>query len=111
MSFAVTLRPVGYLRRSSRQVTVRPFAVVVLAISFPIGSYARNRSPRQFDEIKENRRCSILFHLLVPGGKWHTDKVKPDSSANLCSSTFHKRNRQPLLPPPSAVISSVLPLG
>jgi hypothetical protein len=24
---------------------------------------------RQFDEMKENRRCSTLFHLLVPGGK------------------------------------------
>ena len=25
--------------------------------------------PRQFIAICENRRCSILFHLLVPGGK------------------------------------------
>ena len=26
----------------------------------------------QFNEICENSRCSILFHLLVPGGKWLT---------------------------------------
>ena len=25
--------------------------------------------PRQFIAMCENRRCSILFHLLVPGGK------------------------------------------
>jgi len=25
--------------------------------------------PRQFLLIKETLRCSILFHLLVPGGK------------------------------------------
>ena len=25
--------------------------------------------PRQFWLMYENRRCSILFHLLVPGGK------------------------------------------
>jgi hypothetical protein len=24
--------------------------------------------PRQFWLMKENKRCSILFHLLVPGG-------------------------------------------
>ena len=28
-----------------------------------------NGLPRQFWVMKENRRCSILFHLLVPGGK------------------------------------------
>ena len=27
--------------------------------------------PRQFWLMKENNRCSILFHLLVPGGKLH----------------------------------------
>jgi hypothetical protein len=26
--------------------------------------------PRQFLVIWENRRCSILFHLLVPGCPW-----------------------------------------
>jgi len=32
ISSAVTFRPTVYLRRSSRQVTVKPLAVVVLAI-------------------------------------------------------------------------------
>jgi hypothetical protein len=30
-----------------------------------------------------------LFHLLVPGGKWHTEIRNPVSLANRCSSTFH----------------------
>jgi hypothetical protein len=29
----------------------------------------RAGSPRQFEEMNEKRRCSTLFHLLVPGGK------------------------------------------
>jgi len=32
-------------------------------------------------------------------------------AANFCSSSFHKRKRQPLLPPASAVISSFRALG
>ena len=28
--------------------------------------------PRQFWLMKANSRCSILFHLLVPGGRWQT---------------------------------------
>src|SRR6202140_1806814 len=67
--------------------------------------------PRQFWLIKENRRCSILFHLLVPGGKWLTAMASPVSSASVCSSSFHKRRRDPLLPPPSAVISRRLACG
>ena len=62
-------------------------------------------SPRQLEEIKENSRCSTLFHLLVPGGKWHTRIDRPVASANFCSPTFHDRKRYPLLPPPSAVIT------
>jgi len=33
------------------------------------------------------------------------------SSANFCSSTFHKRTREPLLPPPSALISRQAAFG
>src|SRR5216684_2900455 len=62
--------------------------------------------PRQLEEMKENKRCSTLFHLLVPGGKWQTVSVSPVWSAKRCNSHFHSRRRQPLLPPPSAVISS-----
>ncbi len=42
--------------------------LVVLLIRLTIVSKVRSGRPRQFIEMKENRRCSILFHLLVPGG-------------------------------------------
>jgi len=32
----------------------------------------RKGLPRQLMLMKEKSGCSILFHLLVPGGKWHT---------------------------------------
>src|SRR5260221_9926085 len=56
--------------------------------------------------MKEKRRCSILFHLLVPGGRWLTTMSMPSWLASFCSSRFHSRTRDPLLPPPSAVISN-----
>ena len=58
-----------------------------------------------------DNRCSILFHLLVPGGKWHTRMLSPVSLANRLSSSFHSRTREPLLPPPSAVIVSSRAFG
>src|SRR2546421_3719137 len=61
--------------------------------------------------MKEKRRCSILFHLLVPGGRWLTTMSRPSSLASFCSSRFHSRTREPLLPPPSAVISNPGALG
>ena len=54
----------------------------------------------------QNIRCSILFHLLVPGGKWHTWTAIPSPAARSCKATFQSRHRLPLLPPPSAVIRS-----
>ena len=66
-----------------------------------------NGLPRQLTAMWENRRCSILFHLLVPGGKCRTAIDNPVRLANLYSSShFHSRIRGPLLPPASAVISS-----
>jgi hypothetical protein len=56
--------------------------------------------------MNENNRCSILFHLLVPGGKWQTSISSSVSSASFCSSTFHSLGRLPLEPPQSAVIVS-----
>jgi hypothetical protein len=56
--------------------------------------------------IAENSRCSILFHLLVPGGRCSTVTSRPASAANAASSVFHSRSREPLDPPESAVISS-----
>src|SRR3954447_16182608 len=106
MSSFETLIPDGYELRSSSQATFRPVSVVVAAIRLTTTSWLTSGLPRQFWLMNENSRCSILFHLLVPGGRWHTVITKPVSSANCCSSTFHKRTRLPLLPPPAAVISS-----
>ena len=47
--------------------------------------------PRQFWLMKANKRCSILFHLLVPGGRWQT-LVTPVIDASLMSAeqlNFH----------------------
>src|SRR5487761_1966501 len=104
ISSSLTFLPVGYFRRSNLQVTFSPFAVVVLAMRLTIVSQSRNGSPRQLDVIKENSRCSILFHLLVPGGKWQTCSSRPVSSARRCSSVFHSRTLLPFEPPQSAVI-------
>src|SRR5262245_12065719 len=41
--------------------------------------------PRQFSVMWQNIRCSILFHWLVPGGKWHTEMPRPVSSASRCN--------------------------
>src|SRR5438552_15862751 len=60
--------------------------------------------PLQFIVMNENRRCSILFHFEVPGGKWHTSTSSPVSSTNFCSSIFHRRGRLPVEPPQSAGI-------
>src|SRR5206468_12805604 len=49
--------------------------------------------------MKEMSRCSFLFHLLVPGGRWLTTISRPSSLASFCSSRFHSRTREPLLPP------------
>src|ERR1035437_1981322 len=60
--------------------------------------------------MNEKSRCSIWFHLLVPGGKWQTVSPSPVSSASFWSSNFHSRTRYPLLPPPSAVTGSLVAL-
>ena len=67
-----TFTPFGYFLSSSSARTVSPCAVVVAAISCTMVLKLRSGLPRQLRVIKENRRCSILFHLLVPGGRWHT---------------------------------------
>ena len=67
-----TLIPLGYFFSSSSARTVRPVSVVVAAISSTIVRKLRKGLPRQLMLMKEKSRCSILFHLLVPGGKWHT---------------------------------------
>src|SRR5713226_1187559 len=73
--------------------------------SFTTTSWLTSGRPRQFMVMCEKSRCSILFHLLVLGGKWHAVIASPVSVASRCSSTFHRRDRYPLLPPPAAQIS------
>src|SRR5215204_549687 len=89
----------------------KPDLVVVLPMRLTTISRLRNGRPRQFPVMWQNIRCSILFHLLVPGGKWHTLILMPIASANSWMATFHRRRRLPLLPPPSAVTSSSLAPG
>jgi hypothetical protein len=61
--------------------------------------------PRQFMVMWEKSRCSILFHLEVPGGKWHAVISSPVSRARAASSVFQARVRVLFEPPESAVIS------
>lgn len=58
--------------------------VVVLPMRLTMTSWMIKGFPRQFMLMWLNMRCSVLFHLLVPGGKWNTDRRNPDSFANLC---------------------------
>src|ERR1700759_1132212 len=53
-----------------------------------------------------NSRCSILFHLEVPGGKWHTVISSPVSCARAARPAFQALLRQSLDPPASQQISS-----
>src|SRR5262249_29230830 len=96
---------------SSALFTSSPVLEVVAAIRLMITSWLTSGFPRQFWLMNENRRCSILFHLLVPGGKWQTETSIPVSSANRCNSHFHNLTRAPLLPPASAVINRRLAFG
>src|SRR5271157_1328292 len=56
-----------------------------------------------------NIRCSILFHLLVPGGKWQTVIFKPVLVARRWSPAFQQRDRELLLPPSAVINNSVAP--
>ena len=85
--------PLGYFFSSNSARTVSPVAVLVAAISCTMVLKLRSGLPRQLRVIKENRRCSILFYLLVPGGRWHTVMGMRNSSASACSSIFHRRTR------------------
>ena len=88
---------------SSSALILRPVFVLVFPIKFTTTARLINGLPRQFSVIWQSIPCSILFHLLVPGGKWHTVSPSPISSASPCKATFHDLDRLLLLPPPSAV--------
>ena len=53
----------------------------VAAMRSTTTSWLISQRPRQFIEMWLNRRCSIWFHLLVPGGRWQTVMVRPVSRA------------------------------
>src|ERR1035441_4177712 len=54
---------------SRTALTVRPVLVVTALIVSMMTSWEISGRPRQFMVIAENSRCSIRFHLLVPGGR------------------------------------------
>src|SRR6266699_1393044 len=90
---------------SRTAVTVRPVLVVTALIVSMTTWWEISGRPRQFMVIAENSRCSILFHLLVPGGRCATVMSRPASAANAASPVFRSRSREPSDPPESAVIS------
>src|SRR6201989_1528526 len=51
--------------------------------------------------MNENRRCSILFHLLVPGGRWLTTMSRSSSLASFCQFAFPQ-------PDPRAVAAAAI---
>jgi len=67
--------------------------VVVAAMVLTTTSWLVSGRPRQLVLIRENSRCSIVFHLEVPGGKWHTVTCSPLAWAKLASSVFQARTR------------------
>src|SRR5271155_526195 len=91
--------------------TVNPCLVVVWLRSSIIVSRDVKGFARQLMEIKEKSLCSILFHLLVAGGRWVTVIVNPVSVANRCNSLFHNLFLTPFEPPPSLVMRSSVCLG
>jgi hypothetical protein len=67
-SCLLILRPLGYAVASSQQWTSRPVLVRVELTKLTTTSCVTSGTPRQLRVIWQNSRCSILFHLLVPGG-------------------------------------------
>jgi hypothetical protein len=68
-SSSETLILVGQLPVSRTSCTVRPMLVVVAPIRSTITPWLTKGRPRQFMLMCANRRCSILFHLLVADGR------------------------------------------
>src|SRR3984885_5901686 len=101
-SSSVISIPNGYLLLSTSASMCNFVFVVVLPIRLTTVARLRKGRPRQFSVMWQNIRCAILFHLLVPGGKWQTEIANFNVSANSWSDTFHNRQRLVLLPPESA---------
>lgn len=111
MCLSGIVKPLGYSALSSAARTVSPALVVVAAMVSTITSWVVSDRPRQFIQMWATSRCSTLFHLLVPGGRWHTVIVRPVVAARRASPVFHSRVRYPLEPPPSALITRREALG
>ena len=92
-------------------VTVSPASVLVCDNNSIIVSSEIKGFPLQLIDMYENSLCSILFHLLVAGGRWFIVMLSPVSSANCCNSFFHSRFLTPFDPPPSDVIRISCLLG
>ena len=71
-SSSETFSPHTYALSLLAALILRLVVVLVAATRLTITSTDVSGRPRQFIEITENIRCSILFQLLVPGGKWQT---------------------------------------
>ncbi len=76
---------------SSSASTRSPVRVRVEAMVWTTTWWLVSGRPRQFIVMSENSRCSILFPLEVPGGKWQTVIARPISVAKPASSAFQAR--------------------
>jgi hypothetical protein len=79
---------------SSAAFTRRPCSVVTLPMRLTTTYRISTGRPRQLLVMWQNIRCSILFHLLVHGGKWQTLTSRAGSSM---------QHRCPVLGVPRAV--------
>ena len=78
------------------QSALSPVCVLVPPIRLTTTSRLTSGLPLQFSVMWQNIRCSILFHLLVPGGKWHTEMLSPILVRPVAATTY--RTRQQRLP-------------
>ena len=105
--WSLTWSPVGQGVGSRAAVTVSPVVVVTALMVLMMTSWLVRGRLRQARVIWENSRCSILFHLEVPGGKWQQVMSSPVSAASAARPAFQARLRYPLPPPASQVTSSL----
>ena len=105
------LTPLGYLLSSGSARTVSPAVVVVAAISLNNGLEASQWLAAPVDGNEGKEAVFDLIPFAGARGRWQTVIGKLSVLASVCNSTFHRRTRCPLLPPPSAVTSRRVALG
>jgi hypothetical protein len=89
----------------------RPWTVTVAAIPGAASCFVIRGRAFQVRVTWQNSRCSILFHLLVPGGKWQAVTCSPACAAKTASWSFHRWLTQLFEPPASQVTSSRVARG